>query len=125
MRDEKYYVIDFQGGRLGPLQYDLASLLIDPYVELPERLQESLLAYYLKRLSDFVSVDPDDFLGAYRYCAINRNLQILGAFSFLSQVKGKTDFETYIPRAISSLKALLHDIGRNVCPRLSKIVQRL
>jgi NDP-sugar pyrophosphorylase family protein len=125
VRDEKYYVIDFQGGRLGPLQYDLASLLIDPYVELPERLQERLLTYYLSRVSDFVSVDPDDFLGAYRYCAINRNLQILGAFSFLSRVKGKTDFKTYIPRAISSLKASLHNIGRNVCPRLSEIVQRL
>ncbi len=125
VRHSKYYVIDFQGGRLGPLQYDLASLLIDPYVELPQGVRETLLAYYLKRLSGFVSVDPDNFLRAYAYCAINRNLQVLGAFSFLSRVKGKSDFETYIPPAVSSLKASLDNIERDVCPKLSNIVERL
>ena len=68
-------------------------------------------------------VDPNDFLHAYKYCAINRNLQILGAFAFLSGVKGKKDFETYIPPVVSSLKARLRSIGQDECPKLNSIVQ--
>jgi aminoglycoside/choline kinase family phosphotransferase/GTP:adenosylcobinamide-phosphate guanylyltransferase len=120
-----YYFIDFQGARLGPLPYDLASLLIDPYVELPRSFQEDLLRYYLRRLSDSVPVDPNDFLHAYKYCAINRNLQILGAFAFLSRVKGKKEFETYIPPAVFSLKARLCAIEQGQCPKLSSIIERI
>ena len=54
-------MIDFQGGRLGPLQYDLASLLIDPYVALPRNLQEVLLKDYMEKLSRRMPVDPSDF----------------------------------------------------------------
>ena len=93
VKDHKYYVIDFQGGRLGPLAYDLASLLIDPYVALPEKLQETLLTYYLNRLSEFVTIDSADFRHSYKYCAINRKLQILGAVAFLSQQMGKAGFK--------------------------------
>jgi aminoglycoside/choline kinase family phosphotransferase len=125
VEDGRYYVIDFQGARFGPLQYDLASLLIDPYVELPRALQLKLLNYYLKRLSDFIAVDAHEFLDAYVYCAMNRNLQILGAFGFLTRVKGKKDFETYIPPAISSLKARLRRIEQSECPKLSKIIQSI
>lgn len=125
VKGHNYYIIDFQGGRLGPLAYDLASLLIDPYVELPESIQKKLLTYYLNKLSNFVPVDPTAFLNVYKYCAINRNLQILGAFAFLSQVKGKKDFEAYIPPAVASLKALLGTIERSECPRLCKIVKSI
>ncbi len=125
VRNRNYYLIDFQGGRLGPLQYDLASLLIDPYAELPRALQLRLLSYYLKRLSDFTAVDADEFLDAYVYCAMNRNLQILGAFGFLTRVKGKKDFETYIPPAVSSLKARLRTIEQGQCPKLSSIIERI
>lgn len=125
VKDGSYYFTDFQGARFGPLQYDLASLLIDPYVELPRGLQLKLLNYYLKRLSDLIAVDADEFLDAYTYCAINRNLQILGAFAFLGREKGKTDFEAYIPLAVSSLKARLHSIEQSECPKLSRIIQSI
>lgn len=125
VKDEGYYFIDFQGARLGPLPYDLASLLIDPYVGLPQTLQEDLLRYYLRRVSDFMPVDPADFLHAYKYCAINRNLQILGAFAFLSRVKGKKDFETYIPPAVSSLKGHLCSIEQSECPKLIRIIEKV
>ncbi|OEU52321.1 MAG: hypothetical protein BA861_07750 [Desulfobacterales bacterium S3730MH5] len=123
VKDHNYYSIDFQAGRLGPLQYDLASLLIDPYVELPRGIQETLLSYYLSKLSDLMPVDPADFLHAYKYCAINRNLQILGAFAFLSRVKGKKYFETYIPPAVISLKARFRSIEQSEYPRLSRTIQ--
>ena len=123
VKDGNYYFIDFQGARLGPLPYDLSSLLIDPYVALPQSLQDSLLSYYLNRLSDFIAVDASEFLDAYAYCAMNRNLQILGAFGFLSRIKGKKDFEAYIPPALASLKARLHSIKQRECPKLSRIIE--
>lgn len=96
--------IDFQGGRLGPPQYDLASLLIDPYVNLSREIQEELLEYYLEVYSSQTVINHRHFKKNYEIIAFQRNLQILGAFSFLSRVKGKTTFEAYIPAAVLSLK---------------------
>jgi len=96
-------VIDFQGGRLGPLGYDLASLLIDPYVALPERLRAQLRHYYLEELGRCQAVDVAVFLEGYYCLALQRNLQILGAFAFLSRVRGKTFFRGYIEPAARSL----------------------
>ena len=84
-----------------------------------------LLNYYLNRLADFMAVDGPEFLDAYVYSAINRNLQILGAFGFLSRVKGKRDFEAYIPAATSLLKARLRRIGHDECPKLITIIEKL
>lgn len=125
IKQGQYYFIDFQGARFGPLLYDLASLLIDPYVALPQTLQDGLLQYYLKRLSGLMAVDEGEFLHAYPYCAVNRNLQILGAFAFLSREKGKRDFETYIPQALRSLKQLLQRINPDVCKKLRRLVRGL
>jgi aminoglycoside/choline kinase family phosphotransferase len=102
-------LLDFQGARLGPLQYDLASLLLDPYVELKVGVQEELLAYYVGRIQDHVSLDPQEFLELYPYVALHRNMQILGAFAFLSQARGREYFRPYIPSAVKSLRALLGD----------------
>ena len=57
-------VIDFQGGRLGPLGYDVASLLIDPYVNLSPAWQAELLDYYLDLLTSRLEVDPRGLPGA-------------------------------------------------------------
>ena len=97
-------LIDFQGGRVGPPQYDLASLLIDPYVSLSWEIQQELLEFYLKELSSLVPINQKTFRRNYEFIAFQRNLQILGAFAFLSQVKGKTYFKEYIPAALSTLK---------------------
>ncbi len=97
-------LIDFQGGRLGPPQYDLASVLIDPYVNLPEKIQEELFDFYLQEISKRLPVRAESFRRNYEIIAFQRNLQILGAYAFLSRVKGKTYFEQYIPPALSSLK---------------------
>jgi len=97
-------LIHFQAARLGPPQYDLASVLIDPYVNISEKIQEELYDFYVKELSDRISINPLIFNDNYQIIAFQRNLQILGAFAFLSRVKGKTYFEKYIPAALSSLK---------------------
>ena len=95
-------IIDFQGGRLGPLGYDLASLLIDPYAALPEDLQQELLEHYQYHLCKY-GLDDLAFLKGYPGLAIQRNLQILGAFAFLSNQKEKIFFRQYLKPAALSL----------------------
>ena len=103
IRNGTAVIIDFQGGRLGPIQYDLASLLIDPYVDLPQIVEDQLLAYCLQQIDLTRPVDPHRFHKGYHYCCLTRNLQILGACGHLSKVKGKTQFEAYIPTAVRHL----------------------
>ncbi len=118
---EDFYFIDFQAGRLGPLQYDLASLLIDPYVDLPPELQARLLDYAARR----VGGDARRFVACYRHCALARNLQILGAFAFLSREKGKTRFEEYIPAALRGLRRRLAALPASDFPRLRGLVDKI
>ena len=125
IKDGDIYFIDFQGGRIGPIQYDLASLLIDPYVELPPAIQTQLIDYSIEVLSALTELASEEFLACYRYCTLTRNLQILGAFSYLSKVKGKKQFERYIPAAVRSLKSNLAAVGQREFPTLGAITQKI
>jgi aminoglycoside/choline kinase family phosphotransferase len=108
VRNKQIRFLDFQGARRGPLHYDLASLLLDPYVELSDKLQETLTDYYLKTLSRLIPLDEKQFLSDYPLIALHRNMQILGAFGHLSTVKKRKQFAHYIPTAIKSLKKLVN-----------------
>ncbi len=99
--------IDFQGGRLGPLAYDLASLLLDPYAALPQPMQDHLTAIYLEALQREITYDPGQFWREYVLLALQRNLQILGAFAFLSRVRQKPFFAQFLRPALISLSGLL------------------
>jgi len=120
-----YYFIDFQGGRMGPIEYDLASLLIDPYVSLPYPVQDQLLEYCIEKLLSSVDFDPDKFRTCFEYCTLTRNLQILGAFGYLSRKMGKTYFEQYIPRAVETLKKNLFSLSGLELPKLTSIVKKI
>ncbi len=119
----KIYFIDFQSARKGPLQYDLASLLIDPYVKLPDTIQKELLVYTMSRLEIDSKTKKREFEECYKFCCLTRNLQFLGAFAFLSRVKGKKNFESYIPDAVGSLKSIIQSMAS--LPSLRKLVKRL
>ena len=120
---DKIYFIDFQSARKGPLQYDLASLLIDPYVKLPEGIQEELVSYAMSRLKIASTIDQSRFKKCYHYCCLTRNLQFLGAFAFLSRIKGKKRFKSYIPQAVRSLKFNIQRLAS--VPTLKKLVNTL
>ena len=102
----KIKIIDFQGGRLGPLGYDLASLLIDPYAQLPEQLQQELLEHYLEHLCTY-GLDDRALAKGYSSLALQRNLQILGAYAFLGFQKQKSFFQQFIQPATLSLQQRL------------------
>jgi len=124
IKNQQAYFIDFQGGRFGPVQYDLASLLIDPYVELTDTIQNQLLDYAINSLSELGTIKPKEFRSCYYYCRLTRNLQILGAFSFLSRVKGKHYFKKYIPAALRTLKSTLNTGNQREFPALTAAVEK-
>lgn len=99
--------IDYQAGRLGPLAYDLASLLIDPYAALPQDMQDALIEQYLDALTALIPYSREQFRQEYLLLAVQRNLQILGAFAFLSSQRERPFFAQYIPPALHSLRSLL------------------
>ncbi|HVO82916.1 MAG TPA: phosphotransferase [Syntrophobacteria bacterium] len=112
VKEGRLYVIDFQGSRRGPSQYDLAALLLDPYVRLPEPLAERLLREHAERLHDAAGISVADFLEGYEQVALCRNLQILAAYSFLTRVKGRRHFARYLVPAYGTLQ---QGLGRPAC----------
>jgi aminoglycoside/choline kinase family phosphotransferase len=118
-------IIDFQGARLGPLQYDVASLLMDPYVSLPRDVRDSILREYLLGLLEYAPVSPEAFLEGYPLVALHRNLQILAAFAFLGKTRGKSFFLRWIPGALSHLQELLRAHPQWPCPLLRDTVAEL
>jgi aminoglycoside/choline kinase family phosphotransferase len=118
-------VIDWQGGRLGPLQYDLASLLIDPYVGLNKDDRMPLYDYYLKLLEERLPGMSDSFTRYYPHLAIQRNLQILGAFSYLSKIQGKDRFLAYISPALRSLAGLLEEVDDPELYPLQRLIEKI
>src|SRR5438034_4211666 len=97
-------LIDFQGMRPGLAEYDLASLLYDPYVELTESERAELITYYRDGRDKSGVTCSEDFDSKLRLCAMQRLMQALGAYAFLGLVKGHKNFLQYIPRAVRSLR---------------------
>jgi N-acetylmuramate 1-kinase len=106
IREGRAYLIDFQGMRPGLAEYDLASLLYDPYVALNAEERTELLNFYCTQTD---GGEPDLPL-RLRLCAMQRLMQALGAYGFLGLVKGKKEFLTYIPGALNSLGRILAEI---------------
>jgi len=106
--NEKACLIDFQGMRGGLPQYDLASLLLDPYVNLSIDEQQHLLAFYSSIAADHASICiPDAFTRIYDLCAAQRLMQALGAYGFLGHQRQRADFLAHIPVALPRLRAVL------------------
>jgi aminoglycoside/choline kinase family phosphotransferase len=108
IKNNKIRIIDFQSARIGPLTYDLASLLRDAYADIDERTEEYLIVYYLGCLKKRgIEISKEKFFKIYRLTAIQRNMQALGAFANLSLNKNKTQFKKFIPRGLRLLNAEL------------------
>lgn len=103
--------IDFQGMRFGLPQYDLASLLLDPYVDLLESEQDSLLEFYCNKVREGGGDVGQDFHRNYLRCAAQRLMQALGAYGFLGHEKGRLHFLEHIPVALPRLVTVLQKVG--------------
>jgi aminoglycoside/choline kinase family phosphotransferase len=108
VRNAQSYLIDFQGMRPGLAQYDLASLLFDPYARLKPFERAKLCSYYLERRG--FSAKSSSFQEILRLCAMQRLMQALGAYGFLGLAKGNRHFLTHVPAALKSLREIVNEM---------------
>lgn len=108
IRNKKVRIIDFQSARIGPLSYDIVSLLRDAYVKLKPEEEQALIKYYLRALKNKrIRMSNKEFMPLYNLTAMQRNMQALGAFANLSMNKEKKIFKQYIPRGLELLRGIL------------------
>jgi aminoglycoside/choline kinase family phosphotransferase len=88
-------MIDFQDARVGPAQYDLASLLRDSYVSLPDELVSELLNYYA---ADFPQAHTARFRYIFDVMSLQRNIKALGTFGYQISVRRSSRYASSIPR---------------------------
>ena len=118
------YFIDFQGGRKGPVHYDVASFLWQAKANFPPDLRDELILTYLNSLKKYMDVDVSDFLERLRQFVLFRILQVLGAYGFRGYFEKKPHFIQSIPFALNNLRELLKD-GFDEYPYLTKVLQEM
>ncbi|MFA5651350.1 MAG: RNase adapter RapZ [Proteiniphilum sp.] len=103
------YFIDFQGGRKGPVYYDVASFLWQAKANFPEELRDELVQTYISSLRKYRSVDESYFLKQLRLFVLFRTLQVLGAYGFRGYFEKKPHFIQSVPFALDNLRELLKE----------------
>lgn len=111
--DGNPYFIDFQGGRKGPIGYDVASFLWQASARYPKALRQELIKVYLQSLKHYREVNEKKFRQDLQLCILFRLLQVLGAYGFRGYFERKKHFLESIPPAMESLRDLLREGG---CP---------
>jgi aminoglycoside/choline kinase family phosphotransferase len=110
LRNGDPFFVDYQGGRKGALQYDIASLLYDAKADLPPDLRQQLLDHYLDRLSSFIKLDRAAFMQHFYPYVYIRIMQALGAYGFRGFYERKAHFLQSVPYALKNLRWLLHNV---------------
>jgi aminoglycoside/choline kinase family phosphotransferase len=110
LRDGELHIIDFQDARMGPDTYDLASLLRDSYVDLPESVVEDLLAHFLALQGH--RVDHAAFHRRFDVMALQRNLKALGTFGYQTAARGNPVYIQYMPRTLEHVRGTLYRYDR-------------
>jgi len=110
LREGNPYFLDYQGGRKGALQYDIASLLFDGKADLPPDVREQLLHYYLDCLAEHIPVNRGSFMEHYYAYVYVRIMQALGAYGFRGFYERKAHFLQSVPFALKNLRWLAHNV---------------
>ena len=127
IQNNEVRIVDFQGARIGHIAYDLMSLLNDPYIALPKDLRFSLLEYFFNLLAETPLLESllekkalRTIMSIAHSAALQRGMQALGAYAFLSMEKGKKEYEQFIPTGLTILKETLTE--RDEYPRLKNLM---
>lgn len=110
LRDGRPFFVDYQGGRKGALQYDIASLLYDAKADLPPTLRQQLLDHYLDKLANFVELRREGFMQHYYAYVYVRIMQAMGAYGFRGFYERKPHFLQSVPYALNNLRWLLANV---------------
>jgi aminoglycoside/choline kinase family phosphotransferase len=126
IHDDKPWFIDYQGGRRGPLQYDLASLLFQVKASLPYSFREEMLHWYLENLKKYISIDDRKFINDYYGFVLIRLLQVMGAYGFRGYFERRAHFLQSIPYAIENLRWLISNVKFGIeMPELMKALNEI
>lgn len=99
-------LIDFQDALMGPPQYDLASLLRDSYIDLPEEVIDELIGYYIEESEhrSKKTIERENFREFFDLASIQRNLKAAGRFVYIDQVKHSSQFLPHVPPTLAKVK---------------------
>jgi aminoglycoside/choline kinase family phosphotransferase len=121
LREGEPYFLDYQGGRKGALQYDIASLLFDAKADLPPEFRQTLLNAYLDELSKFLTLDREAFLRYFYAFVYIRIMQAMGAYGYRGLYERKTHFLQSVPYALKNVRWLLENVELPIkLPELTK-----
>ncbi len=124
LHNNRVAFIDFQGGRKGALQYDLASLLYDAKADIPQAIRNELLEFYLDELDNFKTTDRTEFKAYYTGYVLIRIMQAMGAYGFRGFYEKKEHFLKSIPFALENLKYILQNNNITIAlPELLKVLE--
>ncbi len=126
LKDDDVYFIDYQGGRMGALQYDLASLLYDGKADIPQSVRTRLFDFYLSELKKYMTVDEEKFTVYFKGFVLIRIMQAMGAYGFRGFYEKKEHFLKSIPYALRNLEYILKDTNLPVeLPELFSVLRQL
>ena len=126
VKDGEPWFIDFQGGRRGPVEYDVASFLWQARAAYPAQLREHLIETYIESLGRYRKTEGDVFRRGLMHFVLFRTLQVLGAYGFRGYFERKQHFLQSIPAAIGNLKDLLDaGVGERDYPYLVSVLRQL
>lgn len=110
LHNNEIYFIDYQGGRRGALQYDVASLLYDAKADIPQNVKTELLHFYIDNLKNYIHVDKESFINYYYGYVLIRKMQAMGAYGYRGFYEKKKHFLQSIPYALKNLEWILQHI---------------
>jgi aminoglycoside/choline kinase family phosphotransferase len=119
------YYIDFQGGRRGPVFYDVASFLWQARAGYPEALREELIGCYLQSLGKYLTLSEAEFRRRLDLFVLFRLMQVLGTYGLRGYVERKALFIVSIPQAVDLLRGVLERHPVAECPHLIAALERM
>ena len=125
VKDGELYFIDFQGGRKGPLNYDVVSLLYQVKAQIPQAIRDELVNYYKSELSQYMSPETVKFDTYQPYFVYLRLMQVLGAYGFRGLIQKKSHFIESIPYALREIEALSKATPLTAYPELQSVISQL
>ena len=125
VKDGELYFIDFQGGRKGPLNYDVVSLLYQVKAQIPQAVRDELVNYYKTELSQYMSPEAVKFDTYQPYFVYLRLMQVLGAYGFRGLIQKKSHFIESIPYALKEIEALSKAMPLTAYPELQSVISQL
>ena len=125
VKDGELYFIDFQGGRKGPLNYDVVSLLYQVKAQIPQAIRDELVNYYKAELSQYMSPEAVKFDIYQPYFVYLRLMQVLGAYGFRGLIQKKSHFIESIPYALREIEALSKAAPLTAYPELQSVISQL